>query len=137
MSSLSERSSSYSSQSWIEDAAIVKVVWNLVFENNEFPSLKEDLQESDKTEVQAALADLDPEYQNRLTVSAKGKIHKIRKSTSTVEDLKTILVRFRNGPDSTNPAPEITKPAEFAYPLKEGDLRVRNVEDFTGLRFSI
>jgi hypothetical protein len=99
MSNRSENSSSYSLQDWIKDAAIVKALWDMVFEDDELPSLQEILKKHDKTDARRAIQDLKYEEQKQLSFYAINEARKLRARASTVdEDVTTILKRFRNGP---------------------------------------
>jgi len=97
MASGSEMSSSYTVQNWINDADVVVTVWKRISDGTEFSSLKEILEEQDKTDAEDALRAVDKSEELQIRANTHKEIHKLRRSANIVEEFTTIINRFRGG----------------------------------------
>jgi hypothetical protein len=95
-----ERELKYTTELWIQDAAILKSIWDIV-QNNEttFPGIKELIQEADRTRSFAVLQLLSPEA--RQDVQAKAVVQVLLPISAALSTVTFVafLERFRKGPN--------------------------------------
>ncbi len=96
----------YAVDAWCADAALVRIAWEKVHNDNLHQDLRDILFESDKHSADAALHTLEPAARQSASARAVLNANKPSCSINNAQALSGFLERFRNGPNVWYNAPE-------------------------------
>ena len=92
----------YSTESWIQDAGMVKAAWSLTHDDELYPDILPLLKDTDKTTANAVLRLTEPNIRQEIEARSLQAILKPTSSINAVQAFTNFIERFRKGPNHYN-----------------------------------